>query len=228
MAKTHINTSTFDFLNKIAKNNNRDWFAQNKSLYLDAKEDVKIFGEALRADMEEHDEIEKLKLYRIYRDVRFSKDKTPYQDHLCGFMVRATKWRRGGMYFHIQPNDQSFVAGGFWNPNSPDLARIRQDIASDDSYLRDIIQNKTFKKYFGELKGNQVKTAPRGYPKDHAAIDLLRYKQYLLVHHFTDEQVLSKTFRKKVVKAYLAMRPFFDYMSDVLTTNSNGEPLWEE
>ncbi len=225
MANTHIEKSTFDFLRKVVKNNNREWFAKNKPLYIDAKDDVTSFGEALKKDMDAHDEIEKLKIYRIYRDVRFSKDKTPYNDHLCGFLSRATKWKRGGMYFHIQPNNESFIAGGFWNPNSKDLARIRQEIAADDSYLRKIISTKKFKNYFQSLKGNQLKTSPRGYDVNHPAIDLLRYKQFLLVHKFSDEQVLSKTFRKEMVKGFLAMRPFFDYMSDVLTTDANGIPL---
>ncbi len=228
MATNRIEISTFDFLRDLDKNNNRNWFNEHKERYLVAKEDVKTFGEALRTDMEEHDEIEKLKLYRIYRDLRFTKDKTPFENHLCGFMVRATKWRRGGMYFHIQPGDQSFVAGGFWNPNGPDLLRIRQEISANDSDLRKIIKDKNFKKYFGEIKGRQLKTAPRGFPKDHPAVDLLRYKQFLLKHSFTDKQVLSPSFRKNMVKAFLAMRPFFDYMSDLLTTDSNGVPLWSE
>lgn len=220
-----ISPTTLQFLKDLQENNNRDWFAKEKDRFVTAKENMQSFANALLAEMEQHDEIEKIKVYRIYRDVRFSKDKTPYKNYLSGSMMRATKRKRGGMYFHVEPNGKSMVGGGFWNPNSPDLARIRQEIAADDSYLRKIIADKNFKKHFGELEGDQVKTAPRGYAKDHPSVDLLRYKQFLIGEHFTDKEVTSEGFIKKVVASFLAMRPFFDYMSDVLTTDSNGVPI---
>jgi len=125
------------------------------------------------------------------------------------------------MFISISPGN-SLVAGGFWNPNPKDLKRIRQEIAADDSYLRKVIGGKKFKDYFGELAGHQVKSAPKGFKKDHPSIDLLRYKQFLVYRHFTDKEVCSPTFVKEASKTYKAMRPFFDYMSDVLTTDENG------
>lgn len=222
---TCISQPTFDFLTELNDNNDRLWFAKHKERYLAAKKEVDMLAQSLLAEMEVHDEIEKIKTYRIYRDVRFSKDKSPYKNHLSGFMSRATKWRRGGMYFHFEPGGNSMVGGGFWNPDSKDLSRIRQEIAADDTYLRKIIKDKTFLKHFQTLDGNQLKTAPKGYPKDHEAVDLLRYKQFLISENFTDEEILEKGFVKKMVKSFIAMRPFFDYMSDVLTTDSNGVPL---
>lgn len=225
MKTTHISSDSLQFLRELKDNNNRLWFADNKERYVAAKDDLKNFADSLTAEMEQHDEIEKTKIYRIYRDVRFSKNKLPYKNHLSGFMVRATKWRRGGMYFHFEPEGESLIGGGFWNPNTADLARIRQDIAADHSYIQDIVNAKDFKKHFGTLDGNQLKTAPRGYAKDHPAVEFLRYKQFLISEKFTDEEVTSKGFLKKAVTTFLAMRPFFDYMSDVLTTDANGVPI---
>ena len=221
---THIQQSTLDFLVKVSQHNNRDWFNANKSTYVEAYEDVKAFGNTLVDRMSEHDQIEKLKQYRIYRDVRFSKDKTPYKNNLGGSMVRATKWLRGGYYFHFEP-DNCFIAAGFWNPNSADLSRIRQEIAANPDEFREIINDKTFKKYFGELEGNKLKTSPRGYAKDHPAVDLLRYKQFLVIYRFTDQQVIRPNFVNEMVNGFKAIRPFFNYMSEVLTTDANGTPI---
>lgn len=220
---THIKKETIQFLKDIKDNNNKEWFAKNKNRYVAAKQDVEAFGTSLQIEMEKYDDIEKMKVYRIYRDVRFSKDKTPYKISLAGHLVRATQLKRGGMYFHFEPNGASMVGGGFWNPNSADLARIRQEIAADPSYLRNILNEKAFLNRFGELYGNQVKTAPKGYSRTHPAIDLLRYKQFLLMEKFTDEEITTAGFLDKMVASFRAMRPFFDYMSDVLTTNANGE-----
>jgi len=216
-----IEKSTLKFLKNLRVNNNREWFAEHKPTYQIALENVKVVLEDIKNEISHHDEIESHKLYRIYRDVRFSKDKTPYKSSFSAGFTRATKWKRGGMFLSISPGN-SLAAGGFWNPNPKDLKRIRQEIAADDSYLRKIISRKGFKDNFGELQGDQVKSAPKGYKKDHSAIDLLRYKQFLVYRHFTDKEVTSATFTKEVSKTYKAMRPFFDYMSDVLTTDENG------
>jgi len=216
-----IETSTFKFLKNLRANNNRDWFTKNKPRYQTALENVKEVLDNIKNEVSHHDEVESHKLYRIYRDVRFSKDKTPYKSSFSAGFTRATKWKRGGMFISISPGN-SLAAGGFWNPDPKDLKRIRQEIAADDSHLRKLISKKGFKDYFGGLAGDQVKSAPKGYKKDHPAIDLLRYKQFLVYRHFTDKEVCSPTFAKEVSKTYKAMRPFFDYMSDVLTTDENG------
>lgn len=221
---TTIQKSTLKFLKDLSQNNNREWFAENKPTYQAALENVKAFQSDLFNLMSEHDELESQKLFRIYKDVRFSKDKTPYKNNFGGSFVRATKWRRGGYYFQIQPNN-SFLAGGFWNPNSADIKRIRTEISNDADEYRAILSDPTFAKTFGTIEGNQVKTAPRGFAKDDPAIDLLRYKQHIAVHRFDNKTVLSQDFIHKVNEAFKAIRPFFDYMSTVLTTDENGVPI---
>jgi len=219
-----ISPSLFKFLKDLKKNNNREWFNTNKARYEVHQSFMKNFVAALQKEMEKQDLIEKAKLYRIYRDVRFSKNKQPYKNNFGGYLRRATAQRRGGYYFHIEPNN-SIVAGGFWRPNSADLKRIREEIAANDTELRNIINHSTFQKTFGSLQGEEVKTAPRGYNKEHPSIDLLRKKQFVVSRTFTDKEVIQDTFFKETVQIFQNMRPFFDYMSDVLTTDSNGLPL---
>jgi uncharacterized protein (TIGR02453 family) len=224
-----IKASNLNFLKDLEKNNNRDWFTENKTRYQSEHQEIIEFADALLVKMNEHDVIEtpsgKKSLFRIYRDVRFSKDKSPYKTHWAGGFTRATAARRGGYYFHIKPGDQSFIGGGFWAPNKEDLLRIREEIATDSSELREIIADPTFVKMFKKLDGDQLKTAPKGFDKDHPDIDLLRYKQFIFMRNLTDEEVLSPDFIDTLNDTFKAMRPFFDYMSDVLTTDSNGESI---
>ena len=221
---TTLSPSIFKFLKKIQKNNNRAWFAENKDAYLVEDAHFKAFASGLLNEMSQYDQIESMRTYRIYRDVRFSKDKTPYNSHFAMGMTRATKWLRGSYYLHIKPG-ASMVAGGFWGPNKEDLRRIRTEIAADAAPFRKILTAPDFVENFGDLHGEQLKTAPRDYPKDHPAVDLLRYKQFLLVKNFTDEEVLSADFLPELVATFRSMRPFLDYMSEVLTTDANGVPI---
>lgn len=225
MQRNQVSSSTLQFLTDLSEHNNREWFAEHKERFKAAKANMKAFGATLLEEMQQHDQIEKIKLYRIYRDVRFSKDKTPYKNSLSGSFTRASKWLRGGYYFHIEPNN-SFIGGGFWGPNTADLKRLRQEFAADPESLRAIIHSKGFKKAFGTLEGSQLKTAPRGYPKDHPSVDLLRYKQFLVYQTFTNKEVLSPDFALQLSEGFKAMRPFFNYMSEVLTTDENGVPIF--
>lgn len=219
-----ITPATFRFLSELKDHNNREWFEANKPRYQAGQKEVLAFGKALAAEMAKHDELEPPQVFRIYRDVRFSKDKTPYKTHLSGSFTRVGKQRRGGYYFHIMPGG-SFIGGGFWAPESKDLKRIRQEIAHDPDELRSIITTAEFRSHFGELQGDQLKTAPQGYAKDHPAIDLLRYKQFLLMRPFSDEEVMAPSFLQQADATFQAMRPLFDYMSEVLTTDENGVPI---
>jgi uncharacterized protein (TIGR02453 family) len=221
----HLDKSVFTFLKAIEQNNNRDWFAEHKAEYVKAHEHFKAFAEAINAGMQKQDHIEKMKLFRIYRDVRFSKNKAPYKSSFSGGFSRAGKALRGGYYFHLQPGGNSMVGGGFWHPEAPDLKRIREEIAVDAAPLRKILNSANFKKHFGKLEGEQLKTAPKGYPKDHPDIDLLRYKSFIVTKHFTDKEVTSPGFAEEILKYFKATRPFFDYMSEVLTTDTNGVSL---
>jgi uncharacterized protein (TIGR02453 family) len=224
----NISKDNFNFLKQLKKNNNRDWFNAHKDEYLKQHGNMIDFADSVLLEMNKHDNIEtptgKKSLYRIYRDVRFSKNKSPYKTHWAGGLKRATNQLRGGYYFHIEEGN-SMVGGGFWSPNKDDLQRIREDIANDDSELRKIINSKSFKTTFGTLDGEQLKTSPKGFDKEHPAIDLLRYKQFIISKKFSDEEVLSPNFHKTVVGTFNEMRPFFNYMSESLTTDANGESI---
>ncbi|CAM1362918.1 DUF2461 domain-containing protein [Tenacibaculum xiamenense] len=216
---------SLDFLKDLKENNDRDWFAEHKSIFTEAQNNAKELYATIREKLEEHDEIEKFKLFRIYRDVRFSKDKTPYKPHFAGSFSRKGAHLRGGYYLRIRPGE-SFLAGGFWEPNKEDLFRIRKEFELDDSEIRDILNDKKFKKYFdGKLEGDELKTAPKGFDKEHPSIDLIRKKAFVAIRNFSDEEVLSDNFIEEVNNSYIALRPYFDFMSDVLTTNLNGESI---
>ncbi|MGQ7856485.1 DUF2461 domain-containing protein [Pedobacter sp. WC2501] len=223
-----IPSSSFEFLRLLKNNNEREWFNDHKADYQKELASIEAFAQDLLDLMNTHDVIEtpsgKKSLYRIYRDTRFSNDKTPYKTHWSGSFKRAGKQRRGGYYFHIEPGN-SFVAGGFFGPSPQDLKLIRENIAFDAQPLRDILNNKTFIASFETLKGEQLKTAPKGFDGDHQDIDLLRYKQFLLIHRFADQEVLSKNYLVYCNQEFRNMRPFFDYMSEILTTDSNGLDL---
>lgn len=220
-----VHSSSFDFLKLLKQNNNREWFHENKAVFQNELGQIEEFAEALLRDLNIHDLIEtvsgKKSLYRIYRDTRFSKDKTPYKTHWSGSFKRATKLRRGGYYFHIEQGN-SFVAGGFWGPSPQDLKLIRDDIAFDSIPLREILGSTSFVSTFGTLKGEQLKTTPKGFEPNDEAIDLLRYKQFLLIKNFSDKEVLGTGFLQQVDQTFKNMRPFFDYMSEVLAGDQNG------
>jgi uncharacterized protein (TIGR02453 family) len=228
MSTVAVKQGSIDFLKKLSKNNNRDWFNEHKDVYLEAHNNIIAFADGLLIAMNKHDQIEtpsgKKALFRIYKDVRFSKEKTPYNCHWSGGFKRATKKLRGGYYFRIEPGN-SFLAGGFWGPEPDDLKRIRQDIDMNYKDWKKLLANKTLANTFGGIIGEQVGSAPRGYSKDHPAIDLLRYKQFILKHEFADKEVCTPDFINKVNDIYKKMRPFLDYMSEVLTTDGNGESI---
>jgi len=223
--QTYIPASSLKFLKTLSQNNNREWFNAHKNEFIEQQTYIEIFAGLLLDEMNVHDLIEtpsgKKSLHRIYRDTRFSKEKIPYKINWSGSFSRATKERRGGYYFHIEPGN-SFVAGGFQAPNIEDLKRIRDDISFDAAPLRKILNSKSFIETFGKLQGEQLKTTPKGFDSGNKAIDLLRYKQFLLIRHFTDEEVLSPSFLKEANQTFKNMRPFFDYMSEVLTSDGDG------
>lgn len=218
---TSISKTTLDFLKKLKKNNTRIWFNEHKPEFQVEKTKITKFYNALLEDLNTHDTIERLKIFRIYRDVRFSKDKTPYKPHFAGNFTRATKRLRGGYYLRVRPGE-SFLAGGFWEPNKEDLLRIRKEFEMDASEIREILAAKNFVKNFGKMQGNSLKTAPRGFDKEHPNIDLIRMKQFIVIRKFTDAEVLHPNFIHEVGKSFKAMRPYFDYMSEILTTDLNG------
>ncbi len=220
----NISESTLEFLTNLSLHNERDWFMGNKGIYQAEFSKFKGFCDELFLNMETFDLLEGKNVFRIYRDVRFSKDKQPYKTHFSVGFTRATKYRRGGYYLHIQPGE-SFIGGGFWAPEPADLKRIRKELATDVNTINGITQTKDFIHYFGEVKGEKLKSAPQSYPKDHENVEWLKFKQFLLIRKCTDKQVLANDFLAEVTITFKQMLPFFDYFSDVLTSDENGSPL---
>lgn len=212
-----------DFLHELAQNNNREWFTENKSTFEIAKEEASQIFDEIYNVLSEEEVFQPLKKYRIYRDVRFSLDKTPYKTHFSAFVGRKKPKERGGFYIHFE-NGNCFIAGGFWGPERDDLLRIRKAIDNSDE-LNVILSDKRLLKEFGSLIGEELKTAPKGFPKDHERIELLRKKQFLFIKKFKDKEIFNPDFPNKVAQAYQILLPFYKYMTEVLTTNDNGESI---
>lgn len=225
MATPKFSKEILDFFKKLEKNNDRDWFSEHKPEFKALEIKAKAAYKYIYENLNTHDVVDGFKLFRIYRDVRFSKNKLPYKTHFGGSFNRKKPELRGGYYVHIQPNNESFIATGFWEPNKDDLLRIRREFEQDASEIRDIIYNKKFKEVWGEFVGDELKTAPRDFDKEHPAIDLIRKKQFIFTKKYTDKDVTSDQFIDDVITSFKAIKPFFDYMSDVLTTNLNGESI---
>ena len=217
-----ITKELLKFLGDLKKNNNREWFNERKPIFKEHEATAKKFFQEVNDLLSKSDSIESHKVWRIYRDVRFSADKTPFKPRFAGGYKRTKPALRGGYFLHIEPGNTA-VGGGFYGPNSADLFRIRKEFEIDDSEIRAIMKKKAFKETFGDMKGEGVKTAPKGFSADHPAIDLIRKKQFYFVKHYSDKEVLHPDFAKEVVKTYKTIRPFFDYMTSVLTTDLNGE-----
>ena len=220
-----IPKSAFKFLKSLKKNNNRDWMQENKKEYLANEKMLKQFYVTIELNLNKTDEISKLKVFRINRDLRFSKDKTPYNVHRSASFARAGAHRRGGYYLRLEPGN-SMMAGGFFSPEPSDLVRIRKEFEMYALEIREILNQKEFKKAFGGFNQEYiVKTAPRNFDKKGSNIDLIRLKSYFVVHSFTDSEVFSEDFSENLTKHFLLLRPYFDYMSEVLTTDLNGVSL---
>tara|TARA_B100000767_G_scaffold143517_1_gene135476 strand:- start:422 stop:1105 length:684 start_codon:yes stop_codon:yes gene_type:complete len=223
-----VNPSIFKFLTDLKNNNTREWFGENKEYYKKEEDQIKDFFTAINESLSTIDNIGGMKAYRIYRDIRFSKDKTPYKTYRSCSYKRATEALRGGYHIEITPGG-SFLAAGFWQPNKEDLFRIRKEFELDRSYIEKILSDKKFTKLFeGFHNRNSLKVAPTGFDKNHPNIDLIRKKDFIILRKFSDKEVLSKDFHINVINSFKAVRPFFNYMSDVLTTNLNGESILKE
>ena len=219
-----LNPDIYTFFKELAANNTREWFEPNKVRFKALEAEVKQFSADLVNVMNEHDTIDKFKLFRLYRDVRFSKDKTPFKTHFGISFHREKPALRGGYYLHMKPGD-NFIASGFWMPSKEDLLRIRKEMEIDPQEFRDLMEAPNFKAVWGNLEGEEVKTAPKGFSKEDPNIDLIKKKSYLFTKKYSDKEVLSKGFLTQVNNDFKAVRPFFDYMSSVLTTDLNGVSL---
>ncbi len=217
-----IKKTTLDFLTAIKCNNNRDWFMANRQLYLEAKDNFDSFVQEIINEIIRFDPIlkgleAKSCVYRFNRDIRFSNDKSPYKSHLGAFIVKGGKKngdKFAGYYFHVEPGDKSILAGGAYMPPSPWLSAIREKISESPDEFVKIINSKNFKKYFGKIEGEKLKSMPRGYAAGHPQSELLKYKSYLIMNEVPDKMVLSNEYFDHVIKVFQAMKPVNDYLNE--------------
>ena len=211
------------FLKDIARHNDREWFEKNKGRYLEAKQSFEgVVGGVLKELVKFDDGIAGLdpkKLpFRIYRDVRFSKDKRPYKTNMgAGFSPNGKLVQEPGYYLHIEPGNKSFAAGGIYMPDAGNLAKIRQEIDYNSKDLKKIFQSKKFRKYFTDFdEFDKLKTAPKGYPKDHADIEWLKLKSFIVSIPFTDKQVTDKKFISMVANSCREIKPLNDFIREAI------------
>jgi len=218
-----IHSSTLSFLRDLKKNNNKEWFDKNRERYLAAKDNVAETIDTLLPELCKFEKkfsglTSKDCLFRIYRDVRFSKDKSPYKNNI-GASINAggKKVQNAGYYLHIEPG-KSFLAGGIWMPPGDLLKKIRQEIDYNGKQINKILSQKDFKKYYGKLDEEyKLKTTPKGYDKEHPDIDLLRLTSFIVWHKFSDKEVTSTGFVKQLVKGSKLMKPFLDFLNTAIS-----------
>jgi uncharacterized protein (TIGR02453 family) len=211
----------FKFLKQLAVNNNKDWFDRHKEQYLLAREEFEHFVNGVIRGMIKFDKqidpatTAKQCMFRIYKDVRFSKDKTPYKINMSASInPGGKKSLEAGYYLHVQPG-HSFLAGGVWMPPPDMLQAIRQEIDYNPKGLDKIMKAPSFKKYFKGLdEEDKLKTAPKGFDKEHPKIELLKNRHFLVSHALTDKEVLAPGSEKKITEVFKSMHPLMEYLRE--------------
>lgn len=213
-----LSSKTFDFLKKLSQNNNREWFTENKNLYTESQENVVGFLEDLIKEMGEFDE-ELLKidakksLFRIYKDTRFSKDKSPYKTNFGASLGMGKGSQKGGYYLHLEPN-KSFLAGGIYMPESSVLKEVRKEISLYGEDFLKILNQKDFKKHFPELdQDDKLKKVPQGFEKEDPMAEYLKLKSFIVVYNLKDDEVLDKNAVKNLAKVFRLMKPLNDFLN---------------
>lgn len=209
------------FLGDLRTHNNKPWFDLNRESYEQAREQFEGFIDIIINEFRALDGLQDLTardcISRIYRDIRFSKDKSPYKTNMWATIAPGgKKSTHMGYHVAVEPNGRSLIAGGMWEPSSEQLAKFRQAIDQEAAGFKTIIHAKTFVDYFGEVEGEKLKTAPQGYDRTHPEIELLQLKQIMVVHHYPDRQVVAADFPQQVITGCRAMRPFLDYLNQIL------------
>jgi uncharacterized protein (TIGR02453 family) len=219
-----INKSTLDFLRELKTNNNREWFLANKRSYENSRKEFEsyidqiIAGVALFDDTVGHMAARDC-IFRIYMDIRFSNDKSPYKTHLGAFLSPARKKTEihslAGYYIHIEPGGESMIAGGAYMPAGDWLRNIRKEIFYNGAELRSIVNNKLFRQYFGEIEGEKLKKPPAGFPPDHPETELLKLKSFTVANMCPDKLVLSDDFSGHCINALKILHPFNRFFNEV-------------
>jgi uncharacterized protein (TIGR02453 family) len=216
-----IRKETLDFLKKLKKNNNRAWFRENRAVYEEAYWNIAdltvFFIDGLRSFDSSIGGLDpKDCIFRLMRDTRFSPDKTPYKPNFGVFIKNGGRRTPGaGYYLHVEPGS-CMISGGIYMPPTKELAAIRSSIAQDPEPLRSILHEPVFAEEFGHLWGDTVKTAPRGYAKDHPAIDLLRHKHYIVGKEFTDDEIIDESFPESALDSFRRLLPFNSYLNNAM------------
>ena len=216
----------FDFLKELKINNNREWFQQNKNHYLTIKEIYEHFIDLLIQKIKEFDPAlgnisSKECIYRIYRDIRFSKDKTPYKTFFDAFIAfGGKKSEYAGYYIHLEP-DKSIISGGIYKPKPNILKILRSEIYYNIEDFKNIIFNYKFRKYFNGIYGNKLKLTPKGFPKDFEDIDLLKYKSYVVLHQVNNNFWYKNDLIENTTDIFLALSPFNKFLNNALAQKSD-------
>ena len=217
-----LTASTLVFLTDLVQNNHRDWFQTNRSRYDAAKSELEAFTARLIEGASVFDPLPNTSprdcIFRINRDIRFSKDKAPYKPNFA--VALGPGGRHSGRidyYLHIQPNNESFLGAGMWQPTPAQLASFRQEIDYNPDALKDIIELAEFKAYFPEISGESTKTAPKGYAADHPHIELLKRKQLFFMHRYTDKEVLKANFATEVLRGCRLVKPYCDFLNTLFS-----------
>lgn len=212
-----LNPDLFNFLDELKKNNNKEWFDTNRNRYKDLRQHFMNFVTLLIHELTQMDPslngLESSQtVFRINRDIRFSKDKSPYKTNMGAYIAPGGKKSfRPGYYLHVEPGS-SMIAGGMYMPPSKELKMIRKEILENTEEFKRIINDKDFKKTYGELYGEKLKTAPQGFPKDHPDIDLMRYKSYTVFKEVSDEYLTGPDALNQIIDDYHVLKPFNDFL----------------
>ena len=217
-----LSKDTLKFLKDLEKNNNRDWFQANKKRFDSAQDNLTAFADYLIGEVGKFDDAvatldPKSCVFRIYRDVRFTKDKSPYKTNLGAYISPGgRKSMQPGYYFHVQPG-QSFVAGGKHMPDGMEMLKIRNAIANNTDEFVQIVEKKSFKERFGELRGDRLKSAPKGFDPEHKAVEYLKLKEFMGFRELNDDKILvSAEFPKMLVKTMKEMYPLVTFLRKAL------------
>jgi uncharacterized protein (TIGR02453 family) len=212
-----LKSSTLEFLRQLEKNNNRPWFNENKPKFQEAKQDFeKFIGEFLNRLGEVDPDVAGLEskscIFRIYRDVRFSKDKSPYKTNFGASMNKGgRKVSFPGYYIHVKPGG-SFIGGGLYHPEKEKLNAVRQEIDYNEKEFLEIVENNKFRNVFGEIHGDRLKKAPKGYSPDHPIIAWLKMKDFVFMHAFDEKVLLKDDGPEYLIDKIKILKPFIHFL----------------
>ena len=212
-----IEASTLNFLKKLSKNNNREWFTENKDQYITAQQNVLNVVETLIEKIGEFDEEilkidPKKSLFRIYRDVRFSKDKSPYKTNFGAGLGMGKGNKISGYYLHVEPG-KSFLAGGVYQPETSVLKEIRKEISMNAKEFLEILVRDDFRNNFRGLSvEGKLKRVPNGFEKDDPMAEFLKLKNFIVVHPISDDALMGENVTKNIAKIFKSMKPLNDFM----------------